>query len=89
VAEALRALPALHARLAADEDEASFAADLLTFEALRACARSDGVPRAMRSRFAIAAIVDDLTRGLVPIDPEPRAHELVFERRSVRWRAIS
>jgi hypothetical protein len=88
VAEGLRALPALHASLVSDEREASYAADLLAFELLAAASRGDAEPRGLNSRFALAAIAADVRRGLLPVDPEPRATELRFERERVHWRCI-
>lgn len=85
VAEAMRALGALRARLG-DDREASYAADLLAFETLRAAARADGEPRTMRSRFAIHALADQVARKLLPIDPELAPTEVRFERDGVRWR---
>jgi hypothetical protein len=87
VAEGLRVLPALHAELAGDPVEACYTADLFAFEVLRAAARSDGVARMLRSRFALLEIAADVQRGLLPIDPEPQPTELCFERSRVRWRS--
>ena len=85
-AEGLRALPALHASLVNDPREACYAADLFAFEVLGAASRGDGERRGLKSRFALAAIAEDVRRGLLPVDPEPRATELGFERDRVRWR---
>ncbi len=83
VAEAARALPVLHGALAADRILAVFAADLLAFEVLLACARGDGVPRSLRSRFRISEIAFDMRRGLIPIDPDLSPQKLIFRRSGV------
>jgi hypothetical protein len=85
-AEALRALSALRTALANDEGEAPYAGDVLAYEVLAACARGDGQVRVLVSRFALGDIVQDLRRGLLPVDPEPIRHELRFTREEVRWR---
>lgn len=85
-AEGLRALAPLSARLAAQEGEAAYAADLLAFEVLRAASGEDGVPRSLLSRFALSEIAEQVARGLLPIDPELAPTELRFERERVSWR---
>lgn len=85
-AEGLRAFAPLSEQLAADEAEAAYAADLLTFEALRAASSEDGLPRSLLSRFALGEIADRVARGLLPIDPELAPTELRFERERVSWR---
>jgi hypothetical protein len=89
VVEALRALPILRAALARDEGEATYAPDLLSFEVLSACAREDGAPRILRTRFALHEIVADLRRGIVPIDPDDAPHEIRLERGGHRHRRIA
>jgi hypothetical protein len=85
VAEALRALPALRAQLSGDGDT-PYAADLYAFEVLRAASCGDGERRALRSRFAIHAIVEDVARKLLPTDPPLAPHDYAFERTRVSWR---
>lgn len=85
-AEGLRALSALHAGLVSDAREACYAADLFAFEVLGAASREDGELRGLKSRFTLVAIAEDVWRGLLPVDPEPAATELCFERAQVRWR---
>jgi len=83
-AEALRALPALTHDLADDPGEASWAADLLAFETLRACARADGQPRTLHTQVAVHQLVDELHAGLLPVDPPRDPHRYAFEGASVR-----
>jgi hypothetical protein len=85
-AEAARALPALTAALRSDPGEASYAADLLTYETLAACSRVDGAAREMTSGFRIDRIAREIATGLVPVDPERATTELRFEGGRVRWR---
>jgi hypothetical protein len=75
----------MHAALA-HAREAPYAADLWTFEVLRAAARGDGAARVMTSRFAIDAIAAEIHRGLLPIDPDPAPTEIRFTRDRVMWR---
>lgn len=84
-AEALRALPALHAVLVADQAEAVYAADLLAFEILQRCTRQDGQPRWLRSRFAVHLLVQEVTSGLLPFDPDPRSFHYRFNQRGTQW----
>jgi hypothetical protein len=86
IAEALRALPALHAELAPDEREAPYAADLYAFEVLRAASRGDGIVRTLTTRFELHAIADDLGRGLVPVDPDQVRTIYRFDRERVARR---
>jgi hypothetical protein len=85
-AEAFRALVPLRAALLDDDGAATYAADLLAFEVLGACARGDGEVRTLRSRFAVHAIARDLRRGLIPIDPTPVTTDYRFDRAGVKWR---
>ena len=87
-AEALRALPALADALPGDPGQAPYAAELLAFEVLAACSRADGTPRTLRTRVAIHDVVAELRRGLIPVDPEPDAHEYRFERGGPRHRRL-
>lgn len=84
--EGMRCLGALRRQLRADDGEAEWAADLLGFEVLRACAHRDGQPRRLRTRFAVHTIVDALNDGALP-DPEPAPFEYRIARHRVRWRA--
>ncbi|NVB81217.1 MAG: hypothetical protein HOV81_22670 [Kofleriaceae bacterium] len=84
-AEALRAHDALRSVLD-DESQASYAADLWSFEVLRAAARGDGQARTLASRFPIVEIAREIESGLLPIDPAPDATEVVFDGPRVRWR---
>src|SRR5260221_1126177 len=68
-AEGLRALPALAAHLSSGQD-ATYAADLLVYEVLACCSRSDGARRSLASRFALHEIATDVRRGLLPVDVE-------------------
>jgi hypothetical protein len=49
--EALRALSSLRCAVTEDESQASYAADLLTFEILSGCSATDQQIREMKSRF--------------------------------------
>lgn len=86
--EGVRCLGALSRQLRVDGGEADWAADLLAFEVLRACAHRDGQPRRLRARFAVHAIVDVLKTGALP-DPDPEPFEYRIERHRVRWRSTS
>src|SRR5262245_54086412 len=88
-AEALRALSTLHAELSEDPGEAPYAADLLAYEVLAACARADGVSRGLVTRHPLPEIVVELERGVVPLDPEPGHFELRFGRDGVRHRRVA
>ena len=79
VAEALRAHDAIRAALA-HPAEASYAADLWSFEVLRAASRGDGEIRTFASRFAIQAIAAEVERGLLPIDPDLQPTTVRFVR---------
>jgi hypothetical protein len=85
-AEALRALPSLRSVLATDPDEAIYGPELLAYEVFSACARNDGSPRTLVSRFDLRIIVDDLRRGLIPIDPDPTPTWVRFEKGGIRSR---
>ena len=85
VGEALRALGAVRAALG-HPAEASYAADLWSFEVLRAASRGDGEPRTLSSRFAIHEVAAEVERGLLPIDPAPTPTEVRCERDRIHWR---
>jgi len=87
-AEALRALPALTRGLAGDPGQASYAAELLAFEVLRACARADGISRSLRTGFPIHALANDLRAGLIPVDPPCEGHLYRFDRGGARHRRL-
>ncbi|MCE9578789.1 MAG: hypothetical protein K8W52_37035 [Deltaproteobacteria bacterium] len=73
-AEARRALPALHAALAADDAEARYAADLLAYEVIRATGGE------LRARYDLDAIAHEVARGLLSVDPEPAPRVYRFGR---------
>jgi hypothetical protein len=85
-AEALRALPALAAAIGDDPGQAPWAAELLAFETLRACSRSDGETRHLAAGHAVHELAAELERGLVPLDPAPAPHQYRFERARVGHR---
>ena len=87
IAEALRALPALRAHLAG-EGEAAYAADLCSFEALRAASRVDGGERSLRARHAIHVVAADVTRGLLPVDPPHSPTEVRWAHGRAEWRPL-
>jgi hypothetical protein len=70
VAEGLRALPALYPALAKSDVEACYAADLLAYELFAQASREDGQLRVHVARYAVHALLPDLERGYMPIDPE-------------------
>ncbi|MBM3224128.1 MAG: hypothetical protein FJZ47_10030 [Candidatus Tectomicrobia bacterium] len=86
-AEAWRALPFLYAAVQADTAEAPYAADLLAFEVLRACARQDGQPRVLRSTFALHLLAQEIARGLLPTEPEHLPSVYRFDQRGIQWKA--
>lgn len=69
--EALRALAPLRRALLSDEGQAPWAADLLAFEAFRACSRRDGRVRTLKSVWPLDTIAQALQSGEIPLDPEP------------------
>ncbi len=84
-AEALRALTPLWCELESDERLVPYAADVLAFEVLRACARRDGELREHRSRYALSLIVPELERGIALTSAPERTeiHRFRFERARV------
>jgi hypothetical protein len=83
--EALRALEPLR-QLLWDGEHAPYAADLLAYEVLAACARADGTVRTLTSRYALHEIAAELRGRTIPIDPETRPTALCFDRNGVHWR---
>lgn len=86
-AEALRALPALAARLQADDDAPPWAAELLAYEVLAACSARDGHERFARAGCAVHEIAALLRAGQRPaLDAEPAPHRYRFTRAGVQHR---
>jgi hypothetical protein len=86
--EALRALDELARDVRDDPGEAPWAADLMGFEVLAACSRTDGLTRTLRTRYAVHAIVSDLRGGLIPLDPPIAPHIYTFGADGVRTSRI-
>ncbi len=86
LAGALHALASLRNRMCLDERNARYAGDLVVFEVWRALSRVDGKVRVLRSHSALDEIAADLSRGLVPIDPDRADTEFRFERGRVQRR---
>ncbi|HEY3233986.1 MAG TPA: hypothetical protein VGJ84_04690 [Polyangiaceae bacterium] len=86
--EALRALDPLRSEILRDPSLAPYTADLLAYEVLAACARSDGVLRTMSSLYPMHEIVRELRGPCIPIDPEPKKTLIRFSRTGARWKAV-
>jgi hypothetical protein len=84
-AEGLRALGPLREKLSSDR-QAEYAADLLAFEVLGACSRTDGVERWLSSRWPLGELAAHIRAFLFPVDPEERPVHFRFDRTGVRWR---
>lgn len=85
-AEGLRALPALAARLRADEAAPPYSAELLVYEVLAGCSALDGEVRFARTEYPVHAIAAELRQGRLPsLEPERAPHRYRFTRAAVRY----
>jgi hypothetical protein len=71
LAEALRALPVL-----AGQIEPEWLAEMFVYEVLWRCSRRDGRPRWLRARWPQHRLLQEVSQGEIPLDPdeEPRRY---------------
>lgn len=84
--EALRLLAPLRRALDGDEAEAPFAGDVLVLETLSLCSRADGRVRFATLGHDLGTALEDLRRGLVPVDIPARRVALRCDRAGLRLR---
>jgi hypothetical protein len=72
LAEALRALPVLARHI-----EPPWLSEMLVYEVLWRCSRRDGRPRWLQARWPQHRLLQEVSQGEIPLDPdeEPRRYE--------------
>jgi len=83
--QALTLLTELREALTLDESAPDYAADLFTFETLRACSAEDGTPRQAKLRFAMHTLVADMKEGLLTVDPPLEPTRYRFSQKRIEW----
>lgn len=80
--EALRAGPAL-----AEQIEPEWLAELFLYEVLSGCSRRDGRPRKLAARWPQHRLLDELSRGEIPLDPDEEPRLYTFPARPAAERS--
>jgi hypothetical protein len=73
LAEALRALPFL-----ARQIEPEWLAEMFVYEVLSRCSRRDGQPRWLRARWPQHRLLQQVSRGDIPLDPDEEPRRYTF-----------
>jgi hypothetical protein len=73
LAEALRALPALVRQV-----EPEWLAEMLVYEVLWRCSRRDGRPRWLQARWPQHRLLQEVSQGEIPLDPDEEPRRYVF-----------